>query len=317
MPGISGSWKPGQDARGFTGGVSGTVPFPMEPPGRYSPFQTSCHSFNIGLYRLFLSVLYPVGLNKIERYPEVAIIILNWNSWKDTVECLEPIQRSIYPNYLIVVVDNGSSDASLEYLLAWCEGKMVVQSKFFEQDPKRKPVYWVKYDQRVAEKGGIKEKEDWLRSVPSEKRLVIIQNPENLGFAEGSNVGIRYALARGSNYVCLLNNDTVVKSDSMSVFVKRMNADSSLGILGGKIYWYDNPSELWYAGGFISIIGRGPGYVMDRSEKRDFVYTSFVSGYLMFLRWEVFEGLVFSMLRCFLVGRMQIYVYVLPKLVLE
>jgi len=46
-------------------------------------------------------------------WPKVAIIILNWNGWRDTIECLESLQRLTYPNYQIIVVDNGSTDDSV------------------------------------------------------------------------------------------------------------------------------------------------------------------------------------------------------------
>jgi len=45
-------------------------------------------------------------------YPKVAIIILNYNNWQDTIECLESVLRNDYPNYQVIVVDNGSSDNS-------------------------------------------------------------------------------------------------------------------------------------------------------------------------------------------------------------
>jgi GT2 family glycosyltransferase len=45
--------------------------------------------------------------------PSVAIIILNWNNWQDTVQCLESLSQIDYPNYQIVVVDNGSTDDSV------------------------------------------------------------------------------------------------------------------------------------------------------------------------------------------------------------
>ena len=48
--------------------------------------------------------------------PNVAIIILNWNGWRDTVECLESVYQIKYPNYNIIVVDNGSEDESIEKL---------------------------------------------------------------------------------------------------------------------------------------------------------------------------------------------------------
>ena len=49
-------------------------------------------------------------------YPKVSIIILNWNGWKDTIECLESLQRLTYPNYHVIVVDNGSRGNDAEVL---------------------------------------------------------------------------------------------------------------------------------------------------------------------------------------------------------
>lgn len=45
-------------------------------------------------------------------YPKVSIIILNWNGWADTIECLESVFRNNYPNYRVIVCDNNSSDQS-------------------------------------------------------------------------------------------------------------------------------------------------------------------------------------------------------------
>jgi len=43
----------------------------------------------------------------------VAIVLLNWNGWRDTLECLASLQRLDYPNSRVVVVDNGSADDSV------------------------------------------------------------------------------------------------------------------------------------------------------------------------------------------------------------
>ncbi len=42
----------------------------------------------------------------------VYIVILNWNGWEDTVECLTSCLKISYPNYRILIVDNGSTDGS-------------------------------------------------------------------------------------------------------------------------------------------------------------------------------------------------------------
>lgn len=43
-------------------------------------------------------------------FPKVFIIILNWNGLQDTLECLESVFKLNYPNFRVIVVDNGSTD---------------------------------------------------------------------------------------------------------------------------------------------------------------------------------------------------------------
>ena len=44
--------------------------------------------------------------------PKVAILILNWNNYQDTKRCLDSLGKLSYPNFSIVLVDNGSTDKS-------------------------------------------------------------------------------------------------------------------------------------------------------------------------------------------------------------
>ena len=47
-------------------------------------------------------------------HPRVYIIILNWNGRNDTLECLRSISNIDYPNFTVIVADNGSTDNSVE-----------------------------------------------------------------------------------------------------------------------------------------------------------------------------------------------------------
>lgn len=48
-------------------------------------------------------------------FPKVSIIVLNWNGKENTRECLESLKQITYPNYEVLLVDNGSVDGSVEY----------------------------------------------------------------------------------------------------------------------------------------------------------------------------------------------------------
>ena len=52
--------------------------------------------------------------------PKVSIIIVNYCGQKLLEKCLKSLSDTSYPNYEIIVVDNNSSDGSLEFLSKNC-----------------------------------------------------------------------------------------------------------------------------------------------------------------------------------------------------
>lgn len=81
--------------------------------------------------------------------------------------------------------------------------------------------------------------------------VTIIENGENLGFAEGNNVGLRRALEGDADYLMLLNNDTVVAPSMIGDLVGIMMADPTIGISGPKMLYFDQPETIWCAGNRI------------------------------------------------------------------
>ncbi len=81
--------------------------------------------------------------------------------------------------------------------------------------------------------------------------VTIIENGENLGYAGGNNVGLRYAMAQGADYALLLNNDTVVDPAFLRILVDVVEAEPAVGIAGPTIYYHKRPDVIWSAGGAI------------------------------------------------------------------
>jgi hypothetical protein len=182
------------------------------------------------------------------RAARVYVVILNWNGWKDTVECLESVFRSDYPNFRVVVCDNGSTDDSMANIKSWAEGRLDVATprdhplRHLTMPPLRKPVEYVEYDRAAAEAGGKANESD----VP----LVLIHTGGNLGFAGGNNVGLRYALAlRDFEYAWLLNNDTIVEPNALGLMVDRMRKMPEAGMCGSTLLYYYAPDKVQALGG--------------------------------------------------------------------
>ncbi|HAA64159.1 MAG TPA: glycosyltransferase family 2 protein [Thermoanaerobacter sp.] len=136
--------------------------------------------------------------------PKIGIVIVNYNGEKYINDCVRSISESTYKNYMVIVVDNASTDNSIKNL----------EEEFKE-------------------------------------RITIIKNNENLGFSSANNIGIKYALQNGCEFVILLNNDTVIDKDLIHNMVSTSLSNDN-AIISPKIYYYNEPNKIWSAGGGIN-----------------------------------------------------------------
>jgi len=188
--------------------------------------------------------------------PRVSIIILNWNGWRDTIECLESLYRIEYPNYDVIVIDNDSKDESIQKIKEYASGKIKVESKFFRYNPKNKPIKVFEIDEEEARQG--KFNRPFYEKFDPDRRLVLIKNKENYGYAGGNNIGIKFALSIfNPDYVLILNNDTVVEPKFLSELVKVAEMDKKIGIVGSLIRLYYTPNVIQSNGIQINLkVGR-------------------------------------------------------------
>lgn len=61
--------------------------------------------------------------------PKVSIIVLNWNGKNHTVECLNSLSKLDYSNYEVILVDNGSSDGSVDFLKSKFPNICLIENK--------------------------------------------------------------------------------------------------------------------------------------------------------------------------------------------
>lgn len=94
--------------------------------------------------------------------------------------------------------------------------------------------------------------------------LTQIRNAVNRGFVRGSNQGMRHALSTDTDYLFLLNNDTVVEPDALSLLIATAERSGDIGMVGPKVYQHGKGPVLdsagtrtitWLAQGFL--VGHG------------------------------------------------------------
>ncbi len=122
----------------------------------------------------------------------------------------------------------------------------------------------------------------------SHPRVEVLENGQNLGFGEGNNAGIRYALQRGAEWVFLLNNDIIVDGELLSELMQVGVSDQRTGMLCPKIYYASEPEKLWYAGGKVNfwtgqVSHRGIREI-DRGQYSTVEETEYITGCAMLIR---------------------------------
>ena len=179
--------------------------------------------------------------------PHIKILILNWNGKELLKPCLESVIKIDYPNYSVLVIDNGSMDGSLEMV---------------------------------------------KKNYP---KMECLSLDKNYGYAGGYNKSFEYLKSDPPEFILLLNNDTKVDPDILNAFIKAKDQYGSNHIFGGKIFYQDNPNQIWYAGGIVNLkfakISHRGIRKPDSEKYSNPIQTDYITGCCLFTTMEVINKL--------------------------
>jgi len=213
----------------------------------------------------------------------LAVILLNWNGGEDTVECLETLNKSSISDFTIVVVDNGSTDNSLEKIREFTkglnsDGNEEITEVITEFDREQIP----------SDVSAITNK-----NVDELQRFILIKNKENLGFAGGNNVGIRFALWADFESILLLNNDTTVEENCLELLLNFMEENKKYSLVTPMICYYDEPNIVWNCGGKLTWWGSRKYYYHKRNADEcpsDHFQVNFITGCALMAKADIFRN---------------------------
>lgn len=158
----------------------------------------------------------------------IYIVVLNWNSAKETIACLKSlVNLDDFNNIRIIVCDNDSDVSSIKQIENYL-------SDFYGNDY-------------------ISLNEDETLTYKIDKKFYFIKNFKNYGYAGGNNIGINFALKfERMSYVWILNNDTVVQSDSLKFMLHKFLENNNYGVVGSRLVELENKSNVQGVGGIIN-----------------------------------------------------------------
>jgi len=208
--------------------------------------------------------------------PQIGVILINWNGWADTIECLDSLLQASEARLDITVVDNGSSDDSVDRIRDWARTRVEKEQLL---------------DVRVVNWG----KSGWSSgAIPTGGKypaLRIVRVWENTGFAKGANIGMRVAALSSPKLYWLLNNDTIVDPLCPSVALQAFGRDAALVCATGPIVYSGDRSTVWNCGGWLWYGGlrkySSSNHPLASVPKSGVQRRTFVTGCSMFLRGDI------------------------------
>lgn len=175
--------------------------------------------------------------------PRVVQLVLSWNRRDDTLALLAALARSTYANASVIVLDNASTDGSVDTIRA---------------------------------------------DFPA---VEILPLHENRGYAGNNNIGLRAALARGADWMFVLNDDVIVAPDCVARLVAAAEGEAGVGLVGPMVYHFDEPGVIQSAGGRLDRRWRATHIARNQPDRGQFATRAvdWLSGCALLVRRTVVE----------------------------
>lgn len=196
----------------------------------------------------------------------ISIIILNWNGWEDTIECLKSIDESVGVEWTAVIADNGSFNDSVERITEFLRTR--------------------KFGRSLVIREG-----EALEDKLNNKDVLLYCLNENYGFAKGNNLGIKLLAGQNVDFYWILNNDTVIEKESMKILQSFMEEYPYYLACTPQIRYFSPSNRIWNCGGKL-FFGLRKYYYEGQENvvfKKNHFDISFVTGCALFIKPELLD----------------------------
>lgn len=171
--------------------------------------------------------------------PRPAIVLVNFNGGNDLIECLDALLRNKESEWRIVIVDNKSTDGSIDSLEVFSNRAPTNQSYNCAIWRRLPPIRHQKPRIVHVEPASTRP----FKHISGQ--IIVIKSRANLGFAAGNNMGLDYVFDRlGCTHAWLLNCDTVPLSGAGQALLDVIAAQPRIGMVGSTLVYYHDPEKV-------------------------------------------------------------------------
>ena len=155
----------------------------------------------------------------------LAVVILTWNDFLNTIDCLRSVLNQDYKNYEIFLIDNNSDDKKFFKVLKWLRKNH--KKKF--------------YDKNIGSNKKISS------TLKSKYKIFFSRNKKNLGCGYGHNTGYKIAIKNDYEFIARIDNDMIMPKNFFSKIMNNFK-DKNIQAVSPKILYKDFKKNIWWMG---------------------------------------------------------------------
>ncbi|GDX51730.1 glycosyl transferase [Bacteroidota bacterium] len=180
----------------------------------------------------------------------VSIILVNYNTSSDTLECISSLLNNNFIDFNIIVVDNNSDIVNQNILIDFAQRGSKKESDISHHNQFAHLNDIIFYQ---IKNFNVSDFDNLNISEISKCRITILFNNENNGLAAANNIGMKLAKQLDSKFIWLLNNDVIIDSNALASLVKYFqDSNQNIGVVGSKVLFYDEPEKIQSIGGLFN-----------------------------------------------------------------
>ena len=149
----------------------------------------------------------------------LAIVVLTWNDFDNTKNCIKSIYPQLNKKTKLILVDNNSDNKIYSKTINWLKKKY--KNNYINLEYNRK------FDFK--------------------KNIIVLRNSKNLGCGFGHNTGYKFSIKNNFEFIARIDNDMVVEKKFFSNLLNHFKNPDVLGV-SPKIMYKFSPKKIWWMG---------------------------------------------------------------------
>ena len=149
----------------------------------------------------------------------LAITVLTWNDWENTIKCLESIYQSSYEKFDVILVNNNSDQIHIDKIYEWSKNKIIVEDDEINFNPNKK---------------------------------IEIIKATNLGCTAGLNLGYKFSLKQNYDYIARIDCDFIITKKYLEGIIETLENDKNIVAASPKIIHGGMRNTIWWRGWYLS-----------------------------------------------------------------